>query len=222
MTTLFTIGHSNRTYDELVAALRAWDVETLVDIRHFTMSRANPQFNASELAKKLPRAGLRYVEMRALGGRRGKSKTAKPARNAAWENASFKNYADYAETPEFQRALRELLALAKRSTCAIMCAEVLWWRCHRRIVADYAMLHGAKVFHIFTATKTEPAKRTPFARRDGKTLKYPIRSDSSRASTARAASRSPAGRSRSTPPPARATRARSAAAASGSRRRARS
>jgi uncharacterized protein (DUF488 family) len=189
--TLYTIGHSNRSYDELVSALRAWDVETLVDIRHFTRSRANPQFNAEQLAKKLPRDGLAYVEMRELGGRRSKSKTVPPARNAGWQNSGFKNYADYAETPEFQRGLRKLLA--RKDTCAIMCAEVLWWRCHRRIVSDYALTRGANVMHIFTAAKAENAKRTPFARKRGDVLTYSIRE-----SPARAPSRAPVNRSRST------------------------
>jgi uncharacterized protein (DUF488 family) len=195
--TLYTIGHSNRTYDELVAALKAWDVETLVDIRHFTRSRANPQFNADILANKLPRDGLGYVEMRELGGRRSKSKTVPPARNAAWQNASFKNYADYAETPEFQRGLKTLLA--RKDTCAIMCAEVLWWRCHRRIVTDYALTRGVKVMHIFTPTKAEVAKRTPFARKKGNVLTYSIRE-----STGPKSSRAPASRSRSTSPRPRA------------------
>jgi uncharacterized protein (DUF488 family) len=195
--TLYTIGHSNRTYDELVTALQAWEVETLVDIRHFTRSRANPQFNADVLAKKLPKAGIGYVEIRELGGRRGKSKTVPPARNAGWRVAAFKNYADYAEGPEFQRGLRSLLA--RKDTCAIMCAEVLWWRCHRRIVADYALTRGAEVVHIFTPTKAEKAKRTPFARKRGDVLTYSIRE-----STARAPSRAPARRSRSTSPRARA------------------
>lgn len=187
---IYTIGHSNRTYDQLVAALNAWDVETLVDIRHFTRSRANPQFNAEVLAKKLPRDGIKYVEMRDLGGRRSKSKTVPPARNAGWQNASFKNYADYAESREFQRALKALLR--RKDTCAIMCAEVLWWRCHRRIVTDYALTHGAKVMHIFTATKAEKAKRTPFARKRGELLTYSIRQPSARGS-----SRARAGRTRS-------------------------
>jgi uncharacterized protein (DUF488 family) len=201
--TLYTIGHSNRTYDELVAALRAWDVETLVDIRHFTRSRANPQFNAEVLARKLPRDGIDYVEMRDLGGRRGKSKTVPPARNAGWQNASFKNYADYAEGPEFQRALRALLR--RKDTCAIMCAEVLWWRCHRRIVTDYVLTRGTKVMHIFTAAKAEVANRTPFARKRGDILTYSIRE-----SPARKSSRAPASRTRSASP-------RSRAAASGRR-----
>lgn len=189
--TLYTIGHSNRTYGELVAVLQAWKIETLVDIRHFTRSRANPQFNADVLARKLPRAGIRYVEMRELGGRRGKSKTVPPTRNAGWQVAAFKNYADYAESPEFQRGLAKLLA--RKETCAIMCAEVLWWRCHRRIVTDYALTRGVNVVHIFTATKAEVAKRTPFARKRGDVLTYPIRESKERAS-----SRAPARRTRST------------------------
>lgn len=203
---LFTIGHSNRSYAELVDALRAHGVETLVDIRHFPRSRANPQFNADTLATKLPREGLAFVEERELGGRRPTSKTAKPERNAGWQNRAFKNYADYAETREFQRALRRLLARARKQTCAIMCAEVLWWRCHRRIVADYALSRGATVSHIFTATKVEPATRTPFARLDPKTktLRYPA--SSTRGPKARASSRAPAGRTRSAPPRARAAR----------------
>ncbi|MDB4959169.1 MAG: hypothetical protein JWO36_6738 [Myxococcales bacterium] len=172
---LYTIGHSTRTYPALVAALKAWNVTTLVDIRHFTRSRANPQFNEDVLAPRLARQGLTYVSMPALGGRRGKSKTAKPARNAGWEVAAFKNYADYAETPPFTEALDQLLALAATRTCAIMCAEALWWRCHRRIVADYVIARGIPVVHIFNQTKAEPAPLTPFARIDRKhqTVRYP-------------------------------------------------
>ncbi|HSD88613.1 MAG TPA: DUF488 domain-containing protein, partial [Kofleriaceae bacterium] len=153
MITLYTMGHSNRTYGELVEALRAWEVETLVDIRHFGRSRANPQFNESVLARKLRRDGIEYVALRELGGRRGKSRTIAAVRNAGWQNSAFKNYADYAETPEFAAGLATLLRRAATSTCAIMCAEVLWWRCHRRIVADYAMARGARVFHIYTPAK---------------------------------------------------------------------
>ncbi|MGE0871114.1 MAG: DUF488 family protein [Kofleriaceae bacterium] len=172
---LYTIGHSTRTYAELVTALRAWEVSTLVDIRHFTRSRANPQFNATALRRRLPRADIEYVELRELGGRRSRSKTVPPQRNAGWTNAAFKNYADYAESAEFAAGLDALLERATRSVCAIMCAEVLWWRCHRRIVADYAMARGLTVNHIFTPTKIERAKRTPFAKLDQKTrtLRYP-------------------------------------------------
>lgn len=172
---LYTIGHSTRSFDELVEALRAWEVTTLVDIRTVTRSRANPQFDRARLVRRLPRAGIDYVTLPGLGGRRPRAKTADPARNAGWRVAAFHNYADYAETPEFAGALAELFGLAKKSTCAIMCAEALWWRCHRRIVADYALLRGARILHIFTPTKVERATRTPFAKLDRrtKTLRYP-------------------------------------------------
>jgi uncharacterized protein (DUF488 family) len=185
-TKLYTIGHSSRTGAELVALLAAWDVETLVDIRHFTRSRANPQFNAGVLRRRLARAGITYVPLPGLGGRRGRSPTADPARNAGWEHPAFKNYADYAETPPFAEALVALCALAARSTCAIMCAEAVWWRCHRRIVADYAITRGLRVHHIFTATRAPRATRTPFARIDRRrgTLRYPPPSDA-RATKAR-------------------------------------
>ncbi|HEY5952175.1 MAG TPA: DUF488 domain-containing protein [Kofleriaceae bacterium] len=175
MNRLYTIGHSTRTFDELVCALQAWDVTTLVDIRHFTRSRANPQFNAAMLRRRLPPKHIAYVEMPDLGGRRGRSKDIDPDRNAGWTNAAFKNYADYAESAAFQRALGALLARASRQTCAIMCAEAVWWRCHRRIVADYAITKRVPVWHIFTATKAERATRTPFAKLDRKTrtLRYP-------------------------------------------------
>ena len=172
---LYTIGHSTRTGAELVAALRAWEVATLVDIRHFTRSRANPQFNASRLRSRLARADIDYVEMVDLGGRRGKSKTAPPERNAGWRVAAFKNYADYAETPPFQAALDELLARARAETCAIMCAEAVWWRCHRRIVTDYVITRGLRVWHIFDERTAKRAARTPFAKVDRRTrtLRYP-------------------------------------------------
>lgn len=155
--------------------MTAWDVTKLVDIRHFTRSRANPQFNAASLRRKLPRAGIAYVTLPALGGRRGRAKDADPDRNAGWTNAAFKNYADYAETASFAEGLASLLKLAKQDTCAIMCAEAVWWRCHRRIVADYLITRRIRVFHIFTPTKAERATRTPFAKLDRRTrtLRYP-------------------------------------------------
>lgn len=173
--TLYTIGHSNRSLDELLQALHAWNVTALIDIRHFTRSRANPQFNAAALRRRLPAKGIEYVVMPDLGGRRGRSKDLPPRRNAGWTNASFKNYADYAESPAFQQALAALLARAAKQTCAIMCAEAVWWRCHRRIVADYAITKRVPVRHIFTPTKAVRATRTPFAvyDRSTRTLHYP-------------------------------------------------
>ena len=180
---LYTIGHSTRSFEELVAVLRTWKVTTLVDIRNTTRSRANPQFDGEELAARLPGQGIAYVPITALGGRRTKSTSADPSRNAGWQVSAFHNYADYAETQAFTEALEQLLALAAESTCAVMCAEAVWWRCHRRIVADYALLHGRKVLHLFDQAKAQPAERTPFARVDRRrgTLHYPADSPASRA-----------------------------------------
>jgi uncharacterized protein (DUF488 family) len=172
---LYTIGHSTRTLDELVEALEAHGVTALIDIRSITRSRTNPQFDARRLRTQLPRRGISYTTMPALGGRRGRSRTADPERNAGWDNAAFKNYADHAETPAFAGALAALLERAASETCAVMCAEAVWWRCHRRIVADYAITRGFRVVHIFTAAKSARATRTPFARVDRRThaLRYP-------------------------------------------------
>lgn len=172
---LYTIGHSTRSYDELVAALRAWQVATVVDIRHVARSRTNPQFDGDRLADQLASDDLGYVAMPDLGGRRPRSTTVAIARNAGWQQVPFKNYADYAETPEFRAALDRLLALAAATTCAVMCAEAVWWRCHRRIVADYALARGRRVLHIFTASKADLATPTPFARVDRRrgTVRYP-------------------------------------------------
>lgn len=168
---LFTIGHSNRSLDELVAILRAHEVRCLVDIRRFPRSRTNPQFNGDSLADTLP-ADIRYLYLQALGGRRGKSDM-EPARNAAWQVAAFHQYADYASTPAFRAALSELLGLAAQERCAIMCAEAVWWRCHRRIVTDHVLAHGVPVTHLLALSKAEPAKLTPFARIEGTDVSYP-------------------------------------------------
>ena len=142
---------------------------------HFTRSRANPQFNAKVVRRRLAEDRITYIVMPDLGGRRGRSKEADPERNAGWNHAAFKNDADHAETPSFARAFARLLELARTETCAIVCAEALWWRCHRRIVADYAITAGVRVFHIFTPTSAKRAVRTPFAKLDrrSRTLRYP-------------------------------------------------
>jgi uncharacterized protein (DUF488 family) len=190
---LYSIGHSTRTYENLVATLRARNVITLVDIRHFTRSRANPQFNADVLGPRLAKDGISYQMIPALGGRRGRSTVADATRNTGWQIAAFKNYADYAETPAFAVGLAQLLALATDSTCAVMCAEAVWWRCHRRIVADYAITRGFRVRHIFSETKVQRATRTPFARVDRRrgTLRYPRLTHSRGSARVRTATRRP-------------------------------
>ena len=174
--TLYTIGHSTHTAAEFIAILSSVAVTRLVDIRTIPRSRTNPQFNADVLPGTLAEAGIAYVPLRSLGGRRGKSKTAGDA-NAGWKVAAFRNYADYAETAEFAAGLDGLLDTASRETCAIMCAEAVWWRCHRRIVTDYALARGVPVVHLFSATKSEPATMTPFAVAGaGGRVSYPMRS----------------------------------------------
>jgi len=161
--TLYTIGHSTRSLDELIDILRGWSVTRLVDVRTIPRSRTNPQFNIDVLPKALGAAGLSYLQLAALGGRRGKSKSVGPCVNAGWEVQAFRNYADYAETRAFHAGLSELLAMASEETCAIMCAEAVWWRCHRRIVTDHVLAHGVPVVHLFSREKGDPASLTPFA-----------------------------------------------------------
>jgi uncharacterized protein (DUF488 family) len=170
---VYTVGHSTRTLEDLVRLLRAWRVQTLVDVRTVPRSRTNPQFNADVLPAGLRARGIEYVHAAGLGGLRGKKKGS-PSRNTAWQNESFRNFADYAQTPEFVRALDELLERAAPSTCAIMCAEAVWWRCHRRIIADYLLARGVSVRHILDEARADDAKPTPFLELEPNgTLSYP-------------------------------------------------
>ena len=146
MATLYTIGHSTRTIEELIEALRAHEIETLVDIRAFPMSRRLPQFNREALEKSLPAAGIQYVWMKALGGYRKKILQESP--HIALRNQSFRNYADYTLTPEFEQAIAELVGLAEKSRTAYMCAERMYFQCHRMIVSDWLVAHGHEVKHI--------------------------------------------------------------------------
>ena len=154
MATLYTIGHSTRTLDELIEALRAHQIQTLVDIRAFPMSRRLPQFNREALEKSLPAAGIRYVWMKALGGYR--KKTLEESPNIALRNDSFRNYADYMLSSEFEEAAAELVALAESSRTAYMCAERMYFQCHRMLVSDWLAAHGHEVLHI---DATGPLKR---------------------------------------------------------------
>src|SRR5437879_2699343 len=146
MATLYTIGHSTRSLDELISVLRAHRIETLVDIRAFPMSRRLPHFDRENLEKTLADAGIRYVWMKELGGRRKKSLEDSP--NVALRNDSFRNYADYMLTPEFERAAADLIKLAEHSRTAYMCAERVYFRCHRMLVSDWLVAHGHEVLHI--------------------------------------------------------------------------
>lgn len=161
--TLFTIGHSTCSIAEFRAVLRGSGVTRLVDIRSFPRSRTNPQFNIDVLPEALRDARISYVHLAALGGRRGKSKCVEEDTNAAWERRPFHDYADYAQTAPFDEGLRDLLAMASRETCAIMCAEAVWWRCHRRIVTDHVLARGVPVVHLLARGKSQRASLTPFA-----------------------------------------------------------
>lgn len=146
MATFYTIGHSTRTLDELIAVLQAHSIQTLVDIRSFPMSRRLPHFNREALEQTLHEAGIRYVWLKELGGRRKKIRDDSP--NIALRNDSFRNYADYMLTEDFQRGIAELIKLAEQSRTAYMCAERVYFRCHRMLVSDWLVAHGHEVFHI--------------------------------------------------------------------------
>ncbi len=171
---IFTVGHSTRTLVELVALLRQVDVTLVVDVRSSPRSRTTPQFNGDTLPERLAADRIGYRHLRALGGRRHHRKGAPPSRNGYWRVLAFRNYADYAETGDFRAGLDELLALARTERCAIMCAEAVWWRCHRRIITDYLLAGGTRVEHILGPHQVVPATLTPAARvmPDG-TLDYP-------------------------------------------------
>lgn len=159
MQPFFTIGHSSQPAADFIALLEKAHVDRVIDVRKLPGSRAYPAYNADALAEALRPLGIAYEHMPVLGGRRPKDPKADPARNGLWENQSFHNYADYATTAPFRAGLQYLLALGARERCALMCAEALWWRCHRRIIADHLIAVGADVFHI-TARKTERARLT--------------------------------------------------------------
>ncbi|OLE12116.1 MAG: hypothetical protein AUG89_08325 [Acidobacteria bacterium 13_1_20CM_4_56_7] len=170
MATLYTIGHSTRTLEELIAALQAHSIETLVDIRAFPMSRRLPHFNREALEKTLPEAGIRYRWIKELGGMRKKSLEESP--NVALRNNSFRNYADYMLTPEFESAIAELLDTAEHSRTAYMCAERVYFKCHRMLVSDWLVAHGHEVLHIDNVKPAKPHKLMPEARIDDGRLIY--------------------------------------------------
>jgi uncharacterized protein (DUF488 family) len=170
----FTIGHSTRPIDEFVALLMTAEVRLVVDVRTVPRSRTNPQFNRDALPASLAAHGIAYEHFAALGGLRGKQPGVNSDVNAFWANASFHNYADYAMSEGFRRGLRNLRELGRSARPAVMCAESLWWRCHRRIITDYLIAVGEKVFHILGPGHLEEAHLTPAARIDPDgTLTYP-------------------------------------------------
>ena len=149
---LWTIGHSTHPIEEFISILHAYQIEMLVDVRSLPGSNKFPQFNKENLEISLPNEGISYKHLLILGGRRKVSKTSE---NTAWHNASFRAYADYMETDAFKEGIKELKELAKHKKVAIMCSEVLWWRCHRSMIADQLKSDGWIVMHILSLTKAE-------------------------------------------------------------------
>ena len=168
----FSIGHSTRTLAEFLAILDEAGVRAIVDVRRFPASRRHPQFNRENLEVSLPEAGIAYRHFPVLGGRRGKSDPASP--NGWWEIEAFRNYADHALTPEFRRALAELREYGRAQPVAVMCAEAVWWRCHRRLIVDNLLAAGEAVVHLLDRGKSEPAQLSEGARvqADGR-VSYP-------------------------------------------------
>ena len=154
----FTIGHSDRPIDEFIGLLREQDVRLLVDVRRLPGSRAHPQFDQAPLTASLAEAGIDYQRLAALGGLRGRSREVSPEVNGYWTNQSFHNYADYALSPAFHDGIEALLAEGSERQTAVMCSEAVWWRCHRRIVADYLIANGRLVIHIMGGGRIEAAR----------------------------------------------------------------
>jgi uncharacterized protein (DUF488 family) len=159
---LYTIGHSTRLLEDLIESLQAHGIATLVDIRAFPMSQRLPQFNRESLETSLSAAGIRYVWMKALGGYRKKIREDSP--NIALRNSSFRNYADYMLTKEFENAMAEVVALAEKSRTAYMCAERVYFRCHRMLVSDWLVAYGHEVLHIDGTGPAKPHLLTAEAR----------------------------------------------------------
>ncbi|HKS62842.1 MAG TPA: DUF488 domain-containing protein [Xanthobacteraceae bacterium] len=170
----YTIGHSSRSIGEFVDLLRPQGIRLVVDVRTILRSRTNPQYNAETLATALSGFQIGYAHIAALGGLRGRRSDVPADVNAFWHNQSFHNYADYATSEEFRSGLARLRELGHTTICATMCAEAVWWRCHRRIIADYLIAAGETVFHILGANHVTSAHLTEGAMVNaGGTLSYP-------------------------------------------------
>ena len=170
MPTIFTIGHSTRTLDELIALLRAHGISAVADVRLIPKSRRLPHFNSEALSVSLPAAGIEYHPFKQLGGRR---RTTKDSINLGWRNENFRGYADFMQTPEFERGLEELMELAQQKPMTTMCAEAVPWRCHRSLISDALIVRGWTVLDVMSGTKVSPHKLTEFARVDGTKITYP-------------------------------------------------
>jgi len=159
-----TIGHSTRPVSEFIDLLKSAEIGMVADVRTIARSRTNPQYNGDTFPETLTRFAIGYEHIAPLGGLRARTRDVPPELNAFWQNESFHNYADYALSPAFKSGLVRLRALGHERRCAIMCAEAVWWRCHRRIIADYLLATGETVFHILGADRIEQARMSDAAR----------------------------------------------------------
>ena len=167
---IWTVGHSNHAFEEFLRILKAHRIERLIDVRRFPASRKWPYFNSKSLAEHLPAAGIDYVGLPELGGRR-KAKADSP--HTAWRVEAFRGYADFMDTPEFAWGLGRGLELAKERRSALMCAEALPWRCHRSLIADALTIQGWQVLHIQSRKTASPHELTPFLKVQNGKITYP-------------------------------------------------
>lgn len=167
---IFTIGHSTRTLDDFIALLHTHGIRQLADVRTVPKSRRHPQFAKEALAESLARAGVVYHHFPALGGLR---KPRPDSSNTAWQQAGFRGFADHMETPAFETGLDELIRWASEHPTTLMCAEAVWWRCHRRLIADALVARTIDVRHILGPDAPKPHELTPFARIEARRVRYP-------------------------------------------------
>jgi uncharacterized protein (DUF488 family) len=166
---IWTVGHSNKTLEAFLGLVHSHRIEVVADVRRFPGSRRHPQFNSEQLSPALAKAGVNYLHIPELGGRR---EVRKDSVNTAWKNESFRGYADFMDTEEFHSGIRRLLKTSAQKRTAIMCAEALWWQCHRSLIADFLKCEGVKVWHISSETKVEEHPLTSPARIVNGTLTY--------------------------------------------------
>ena len=167
----YTMGFSNRSWEETLEILKVFKIGQLVDIRTLPGSKHTPQFNLEHLQQQLPKAGIEYVHMKNLGGLRKPLKDSTV--NSAWQNSGFRGYADYMQTQEFTAALDELIRLIKEKPAVYCCTEAVFWRCHRQLVSDALLVRGYHIGHIFSATKVEEHQLTKFLKAEGTHVTYP-------------------------------------------------
>jgi uncharacterized protein (DUF488 family) len=169
----FTVGHSTRSIEQFVRLLRAGGVDRVVDVRTIPRSRTNPHYNEDALGEALSPFQVAYARIAELGGLRKRAAEVPPEVNGWWQNRSFHNYADYALSDAFHAGIERLIALGRERRTAVMCSEAVWWRCHRRFIADHLLHRGEQVFHLMGDDRVEEARMTPAARPQGDRLIYP-------------------------------------------------